>query len=79
MGAKVSNKPENADYTFLYNSVETTKIYKQVYEEYKDKFGDSFIHSILSGGHLKSAQLSIMGAIGTLKNNNFCFGFMWNI
>ena len=41
-----------------------------MYEEYKDKFGDSFIHSILSGGHLKSAQLSIMGAIGTLKNNN---------
>lgn len=38
MGAKVSNKPENADYTFLYNSVETTKIYQQVYEEYKDTY-----------------------------------------
>lgn len=44
--------------------------FEVMYKEYKDKFGDGFIHSILSGGHLKSTQLSIMGAIGTLNNNN---------
>lgn len=38
MGAKVSRKPENADFTFLFSNVENTKIYKQVYEEYKDTY-----------------------------------------
>ena len=38
MGAKVSNKPENRDYTFLYKNVESTSIYKQVYALYKDTY-----------------------------------------
>jgi len=38
MGARVSSKPENADYTFLYNTIEGTSIYKQVYEQYKDTY-----------------------------------------
>lgn len=38
MGAKVSRKPENANFTFLFTNVENTKIYRQVYEEYKDTY-----------------------------------------
>ena len=38
LGSKVSNKVENKDYTFLYNNVEETSIYKKVFEEYKDTY-----------------------------------------
>ena len=44
--------------------------FEVMYKEYKETFGDKFINSIISGGNLKSAQLSIMGAIGTLNNLN---------
>lgn len=30
--------PENKDFSFLFNHVENTTIYKQVYEQYKDKY-----------------------------------------
>lgn len=42
LGSKVSNKVENKDYTFLYNNVEETSIYKKVFEEYKDTYKDKY-------------------------------------
>lgn len=42
LGSKVSNKVENRDYTFLYNNVEETSIYKKVFEEYKDTYKDKY-------------------------------------
>ena len=42
LGSKVSNKVENKDYTFLYNNVEETSIYKKVFEEYKDTYKNKY-------------------------------------
>lgn len=38
MGSVVSNRPENADFSFLMNTVEQTSIFKQVYNTYKDVY-----------------------------------------
>lgn len=38
MGSVVSNREENQDYTFLFEHVEGTDIFKQVFEEYKGTY-----------------------------------------
>lgn len=38
LGASVSNREENKEYTLLSQLIESTSIYKQVYEQYKDTY-----------------------------------------
>lgn len=38
MGSVTSNREENKDYTFLFNNVEQTDLYSQVFEQYKDTY-----------------------------------------